>query len=199
MLGMRLEVEGRERLSSLPPCVVVANHLSNFDLFVFGDVIPKRTVSVGKKSLRYLPLFGQVYWLSGNIMINRGDRKGSIAAMDQIVTAMKARDSSIWVFAEGTRGQGDGLQELKKGAFHIALQAGVPIVPIIANNYPRSIDLKAWRSGVAKVAVLPPVSTEGLGIDDLPELMERVRLQMSETINRLDHEVAQQQGKLESK
>ncbi len=189
LLGIRLEVEGRNHLKHLPASVVVANHLSNLDLFVFGGVIPPRTVSVGKKSLRYLPLFGQVYWLAGNIMIDRSNRSKSIDAMDQIVSVMRSRASSIWVFPEGTRSQGKCLQEFKKGAFHIALQAQAPIVPICASNYPVSIRLNRWRAGTVKVAVLPPVPTNGMDIDDLPQLMTVIRDQMADIIARLDREV----------
>ena len=192
LLGIRLEVDGREHLEGLPASVVVANHLSNFDLFVFGGVIPPRTVSVGKKSLRYLPLFGQVYWLAGNIMIDRGNRDKSIGAMDQIVAAMRARASSIWVFPEGTRSQGKCLQPFKMGAFHIALQAQAPIVPICASNYPVSINLNAWRAGLVKIAILPAIPTAGLDEADMPALIESVYTKMDTTIARLDSEVVEQ-------
>mgnify|MGYP000247433973 CR=1 FL=1 len=76
-------VEGKENLTNMEPCIVVANHQDNLDLFIHGGVIPKRTVSIGKKSLRYLPLFGQVYWLSGNIMIDRIKSNASINSMTE--------------------------------------------------------------------------------------------------------------------
>ncbi|MDX1452547.1 MAG: 1-acylglycerol-3-phosphate O-acyltransferase [Oleiphilaceae bacterium] len=190
LLGVRLEVEGLHRLENFAPSVVVANHLSNLDLFVFGSVIPPRTVSVGKKSLRYLPLFGQVYWLAGNIMIDRSNRDRSINAMDEISAAMMSRRSSIWIFPEGTRSQGKHLGAFKKGAFHIAIQTQAPIMPICASNYPVSIQLKEWRSGTVKIAILPPIATKGLEVSDIDQLMDKTRTQMESTIARLDAEVA---------
>ena len=64
IMGVRMRLEVDEVLNHQRPAVIVANHLSNYDLFVFGRVVPIRTVSLGKKSLKWLPLFGQLYWLA---------------------------------------------------------------------------------------------------------------------------------------
>ena len=141
-MGVKLVVENPEALEMQEAGVVVANHQSNLDLFVHGSIIPKRTVSVGKKSLKYLPFFGQVYWLAGNIMINRKKSKESINTMAEITDAIKNRNTSIWVFAEGTRNGGNNLLPFKKGAFHMADQANAPILPICTSSYPKHIQLK---------------------------------------------------------
>ncbi len=186
VLGMKLHVEGGERLTNLHSCVVVANHQDNLDLFVHGAVVPRRTVSVGKKSLKYLPIFGQVYWLAGNIMIDRSKSQQSIDVMSQVTDAIRHHDTSIWVFPEGTRSRGRGLLPFKKGAFYMALQAQVPIIPICANNYCQQMDLNRWHSADVHVSVLEAIETKGLDASDVDGLINTTRERMAFEIARLD-------------
>ncbi len=189
LLGIKMTVEGKEHLENMPPSIVIANHQDNLDLFIHGSVIPKRTVSVGKKSLRYLPLFGQVYWLSGNIMIDRKKSKASINSMTETTEALKHKDTSIWVFPEGTRNKGEDLLPFKKGAFHMAKQADAPIIPICASAYPKHINLNKWHAGHVYLRILPPIQTRGLTQDNINTLCQTTHQQMSKTINELNQAV----------
>jgi len=189
LLGINLVIEGKELLKDMPPSVIVANHQDNLDLFVHGAVVPKRAVSVGKKSLKYLPLFGQVYWLAGNIMIDRKKRKESINAMTETTEALTHKQTSIWVFAEGTRNRGNNLLPFKKGAFHMAKQADAPIVPICASSYPKHINLNKLRSGTIIIKILPSIQTAGTGTQELTSLRENVHQMMQTTIDELDNRV----------
>lgn len=189
LLGIKMTIEGEHHLQSMQPSIVIANHQSNLDLFVHGGVIPKRTVSVGKKSLRYLPLFGQVYWLSGNIMIDRNKSKASIHSMTETTEALKHNNTSIWVFPEGTRNKGDNLLPFKKGAFHMAKQADAPIIPICASAYPTHINLNKWHAGHVKIKILPAVHTSDVQQDDLNALCQSIHHSMSQTIEELNHRV----------
>ena len=192
ILGIRLQIEGAELLKNMEPSVVVANHQDNLDLFVHGAIIPKRTVSVGKKSLRYIPLFGQVYWLAGNIMIDRRKSRESISAMTETTEVLKNRNTSIWVFAEGTRNRGQGLLPFKKGAFHMALQAEVPIVLICASTYPNIIDLGKWHAGDIIIKVLPPIDVNPVSESSLAELKSKTHALMAQTITELDLRLREQ-------
>lgn len=116
ILGLRVRLDPSVVADQPRPAVIVANHLSNHDLFVFGQVVPHRTVSLGKQSLKWLPLFGQLYWLAGNVLIQRGNAVRARQAMTQLNDTLHARDISIWIFAEGTRSHGRGLGPFKKGA-----------------------------------------------------------------------------------
>jgi 1-acyl-sn-glycerol-3-phosphate acyltransferase len=189
ILGIKLKIENIELLDHLTPCVVIANHQDNLDLFVHGGVIPKRTVSIGKKSLMYLPLFGQVYWLAGNIMIDRKKSKESINAMSETSNALKNKNTSIWVFAEGTRNKGNNLLPFKKGAFHIAQQASVPILPICASSYPKHINLNKLDAGTVILRVLPPVETKLIKAGHLDDLRTQLHAQMQATIDELDDRI----------
>ena len=189
LLGIKITIEGKEHLHNMQPSIVIANHQDNLDLFIHGSVIPKRTVSVGKKSLRYLPLFGQVYWLSGNIMIDRKKSKASIHSMTEITEALKQNNTSIWVFPEGTRNKGENLLPFKKGAFHMAKQADAPIIPICASAYPKQINLNKWHAGHVHVRILAPVETKDVHQDDINSLCQSVHQKMSEAIHELNQSV----------
>lgn len=189
LLGITISVEGREHLDNMQPSIVIANHQDNLDLFVHGGVIPKRTVSVGKKSLRYLPLFGQVYWLSGNIMIDRKKSKASIDSMTETTKALKHENTSIWVFPEGTRNKGENLLPFKKGAFHMAKQADAPIIPICTSAYPKHINLNKWRAGHVCIRILAPIETHAISNDDIATLCQTTHKRMSDVIKELNETV----------
>jgi len=186
ILGLKVEVKNAERLIDLEPSVIVSNHQSNLDLFVLGGIVPKRTASVGKKSLKWIPVFGQLYWLAGNVLIDRTNARQSIGAMNETTQAIQEGHSSIWIFPEGTRNMGRGLGRFKKGAFHIAVQAQCPIYPIAAATYPGRIKLNQWHSGTVTINILPPVNVAGLAEKDVDDLVHKVHLLIADEIGRLD-------------
>ncbi len=186
ILGIKVKLHGLENAQNMPPSVVVANHQDNLDLFVCGAVIPKRTVSVGKKSLLLLPGFGILYWLAGNVLINRGNSQNSKTIMNASTEALTKGKRSIWVFAEGTRNKGENMLPFKKGAFRMAIEAGVPIVPICVSSYAGRLDLNKINSGTVNVKVLEPISTEGMSTKDSGQLMDECWHKMKQAIELLD-------------
>ncbi|MEO4048809.1 1-acylglycerol-3-phosphate O-acyltransferase [Pseudomonas sp. CAU 1711] len=190
VLRLKLKAEVRSLYGQDRPCVIVANHQSNYDLYVLGRVVPPRTVSIGKKSLKWIPFFGQLYWLAGNVLIDRGNTRQAKQAMLQTTETLQRRATSIWVFPEGTRNLGKGLLPFKKGAFQMAIAAGVPIIPVCVSNYAGRLKLNSWSSGRVLIRSLPAIPTLGLTLDDLPQLMQRCQQLMSECIEQLDRQVA---------
>jgi 1-acyl-sn-glycerol-3-phosphate acyltransferase len=187
-LKLKTQTEGlREHSAS---CVIICNHQSNYDLFVLGAVVPKRTVSIGKKSLKWVPFFGQLYWLAGNVLIDRGNAAKAKRAMLTTTDTLQHKDTSIWVFPEGTRNLGKGLLPFKKGAFQMAIAAGVPILPVCVSTYSTQMQLNRWNSGDISIRSLPPISTSGMTSDDIPSLMEKCHAQMQAGIAELDREIA---------
>ncbi|MBK5007547.1 1-acyl-sn-glycerol-3-phosphate acyltransferase [Pseudomonas sp. S60] len=170
-----------------PGCVIVANHQSNFDLFVLGQVVPQRTVAIGKKSLGWIPLFGQLFWLGGNVLVDRKNAYQARKAL-QKTTRVLQNGTSIWIFPEGTRNPGDTLLAFKKGAFHMAIAAGVPIVPVCVSRYARRLDLNSWHPRTVSVRSLPPIATTGMTQQDLPALIEHCRAQMQQCIDHMEAE-----------
>ncbi|MEO9275216.1 1-acylglycerol-3-phosphate O-acyltransferase [Marinomonas sp. 5E14-1] len=187
-----LSVEGRvaPSASHSPQAVYVANHQNNFDLFTLAKVLPKGVVTVGKNSLLWIPFFGALYWVSGNILINRDNRKKAIATIDQVVAKMKKDTLSIWMFPEGTRSRGRGWLPFKRGAFHAAVQAGVPIVPIVCSNTHEQVHLNRLNNGKVIVEMLDPIDTTDLSETDVVELIKVCEQKMHETKARLDKELA---------
>ena len=101
LLGMERSLEGADNMPQDRPTVVIANHQHNDDLFVMGDLLPPRTVTVGKSSLIWIPFFGQVFWLGGNVILNRGRSHKAVAVMQATSEAISRDRKSLWVFPEG--------------------------------------------------------------------------------------------------
>lgn len=175
ILGIRLEITGQENLANRP-AIIVANHQSNYDVMLVGAVYPRDTVVIGKKELRRTPLFGTFFAATGNILIDRADHKNSVAGLDKAVDALRTRRTSIWVFPEGQRSRGTGLGPFKKGAFHMAIAAGVPVIPIVCSSTDRVINARAKIApgGLLRIHILPPVSTEGMEPADAERLKDEV-------------------------
>lgn len=190
ILGVRVVFDGEALREQPRPCVFIANHQSNLDLFVIGGVIPPRTVSIGKKSLKWIPLFGQIYWLAGNILIDRGNGRRAHQAIRQVSSILRNGNTSIWIFPEGTRNHGRGLLPFKKGAIQMAISAGVPIVPVCVSSYVGGIRLTRWNSGSATIRCLPPIATSGLTNADVPALLARCQAEMAQAIAELDQTTA---------
>ncbi|MDP2245790.1 1-acylglycerol-3-phosphate O-acyltransferase [Pseudomonas sp.] len=190
LLRLQLKTDVQPLLEHQRSCVIIANHQSNYDLYVLGRVVPKRTVSLGKKSLKWVPFFGQLYWLSGNVLLDRGNAIRAKQAMLTTTDTLKHKDTSIWVFAEGTRNLGKGLLPFKKGAFQMAIAAGVPIIPVCVSTYVNHIKLNRWNSGEIMIRSLPAIPTAGLSQDDLPQLIETCRTQMLQCIAAMDQQLA---------
>ena len=189
ILGYKLKTEVGPLMDKPQSCVIIANHQSNYDLFVFGNVVPRRTVCIGKKSLKWVPLFGQLFWLAGNVLIERGNAQQAKQAMLTTTETLQHQDTSIWVFPEGTRNKGEGLLPFKKGAFQMAIAAGVPIIPVCVSSYVKNMHLNRWNAGSIKIRSLPAISTAGMTLDDIPELMQRCWDLMQQTIAQLDAEL----------
>lgn len=182
-IHVRAEVEPLHRLP--PGYVIVANHQSNLDLFLMGRHIAPRTVSMGKKSLKWLPLFGQLFWLGGNVLIDRSNAYQAQRALATTSRALAEQHTSIWVFPEGTRNRGPRLQTFKKGAFQMAVDAGVPIIPVCISRYAGSLRLNRWVSGQVRIKALQPIATSGLTRKDVRALAEQCQQQMQACIDGL--------------
>jgi len=159
--GIEMVVKGEENLWKKRPAVFIFNHQSSVDLFVVSKLIRKDATGIAKKELKMMPIIGQLMTAAGVIFIDRKNREKAIEAMKPAVEALKS-GTSIIIFPEGTRSMDKKLGAFKKGAFHLAMQAGVPIVPVIIRNahdaMPRGSNV--FRSVAIEVVALPPVSTK---------------------------------------
>jgi 1-acyl-sn-glycerol-3-phosphate acyltransferase len=189
IFGIKLDLRIPDDAYQRGQHIYIANHQNNWDLFTVSSAVTPKVVTVGKKSLAYMPVFGQIYWLTGNILIDRANKSKAKGTIDQVVDSMKKSDVSVWMFPEGTRSRGRGLLPFKAGAFHAAIGAGVPIIPIVCSSTSH-LTLNRWNNGHVIVEMLPPISTEGLGREDLRQLTTHCRDVMKEKLDQLDQEVA---------
>jgi 1-acyl-sn-glycerol-3-phosphate acyltransferase len=192
LIGLKVIVRQAEPGTSTP-CIYLANHQNNFDLFTHTAAVPKGTVSLGKKSLAWMPFFGQIYWLSGNILIDRKNRHSAFDTMAKTVEKIKSSCLSVWIFPEGTRSRGRGLLPFKAGAFHTAIAAGVPVVPVIASSQSK-INLNRWDNGTVIIEMMAPIATAEYEKSDVKSLSSLVHSRMSARLTELNQEVAMLTG-----
>jgi len=176
-LGITMDVEGEEYLDSVRPAILVGNHQSMLDILYLGRIFPKQASIMAKKELLYAPLLGQYMLSSGAVFVDRGNNKDAVRSLAKAGEAMKSRKTSIWVFPEGTTSSQEycNLLPFKKGAFHLAVQSGIPIIPVVCENYWRLYHQGVFESGHLKIKVLPPITTEGLTAADVSDLANRTR------------------------
>ena len=185
--GLRFApIQNAHLLNSVRPAVLVGNHQSALDVLFLAAIWPQYCSVTAKKSLKYTPFLGWFMTLSTTIFIDRANRSSAISAFDSAAEEMVAHSQSVFIFPEGTRSNAPGptMGPFKKGAFHLAIRAQVPILPVVAANYYGVLSLKekVFRPGRIPVKVLEPVETKGLGPEDVEELMGKVRARMLEAL-----------------
>ncbi|MDT3253027.1 1-acylglycerol-3-phosphate O-acyltransferase [Serratia sp. root2] len=191
LFGLKVEVRVPADAAKNGNCIYIANHQNNYDMVTAAKAVQPRTVTVGKKSLLWVPFFGPLYWLTGNLLIDRDNRAKAHGTIAQVAEQFKKRDISIWMFPEGTRSRGRGLMPFKTGAFHAAIAAGVPIVPICVSTTTGKINLNRWNNGHAIVEILEPIDISNYGRENVRELAAHCHELMLAKIAELDEEVAQ--------
>ncbi|MBC8948114.1 1-acyl-sn-glycerol-3-phosphate acyltransferase [Xenorhabdus ehlersii] len=189
VLGIKLLERIPEEAQEYGPSIYIGNHQNNYDMVTMSNAVQPRTVTVGKKSLVFIPFFGPLYWLTGNILIDRDNRTRAHGTISQVVKQIKKNRVSIWMFPEGTRSRGRGLMPFKTGAFHAAITAGVPIVPVCVSTTHDKIKLNRWDNGTVIVEMLPPIDTTKYTKEQVRELAEHCRQMMKTKIAELDKEV----------
>jgi len=169
-------VSGAEHLWSHRPAVFIFNHQSNVDPLVVMSLVRRDLTGVGKKELAANPLLRGLGALADFVFIDRSDTAGAVAALEPLQAAL-ARGKSLAIAPEGTRSPTPRLGEFKKGAFHLAMAGGVPIVPVVIRNasdvWPKSA--RFLRPGTVDVVVHPPIPVDGWSVDKLDDHVADVR------------------------
>lgn len=183
--GIDLVVRGRENAWSTRPAVFMFNHQSSLDVLVLGNVIRRDVTGVAKQEAAHDPRFAPVGALLDVAYIDRSDTTRAKAALAPAVEKLKS-GTSIAIAPEGTRSPTPRVGRFKKGGFHLAMQAQVPIVPIVIHDAGELM----WRNslvahpGTVHVEVLEPVSTEDWSVDTLDEHVQDVRALFEERLSR---------------
>jgi len=171
-----VSIEGLERVDPSRPAIYMTNHQSYFDVICILAFLPAPVRFVAKRILAFIPVFGQLMWATGHVIIRREDRKQSFQALDAAAEKI-ARGTSVLVFPEGTRSPDHRLGPFKKGGFVLGIKARVPIIPVsIAGTRPMMPkgSFRFARTQV-KMAVGQAVPTAGLDLQNKEALMDQVR------------------------
>jgi len=177
LIGLDLDVHGREHLWKKRPAIFMFNHQSNADMLIMANLVRRDIVGVGKRELKNLPVIGPLMGAAGVVFIDRSDRHAAIETMKPLVEAMRSEGKSLVIAPEGTRAPTRKLGAFKKGGFHIAIQSGIPIVPVVIHN---SSDIspkgdKIFRSGTVKVDILPAIDTSDWSVSTIDDRVTSVR------------------------
>jgi len=192
ILGLDVEVRIPESSKNIGPVVYICNHQNSYDIFTVSGAVQPGTVSVGKKSLKWIPFFGQMYWLTGNILIDRKNKNKAMNTIDLTAKKIREKKLSVWLFPEGTRSYGRGLLPFKTGAFRTAAKAEVPIVPICASNTHKTIDLNRWNNGKMIIEFLDPIYLSGEDKEKVRAIANKTRSAMLAKIEQLNQETGHQ-------
>lgn len=173
--GVRVRVEGEGNV--VPgPAVYAANHASALDIPVLFGHLPVAFRIIHKRSLYLVPGIGWALWLGGHVGIDRHNpfrARRSLAA----AAARIHGGTSVVVFPEGTRSRDEKVQAFKRGSFHLAIEAGVPVVPISLVGVKRVVPAgtRALRPGLVKIRIHPALSTSGRGPTEAAALAGEAR------------------------
>jgi putative phosphoserine phosphatase/1-acylglycerol-3-phosphate O-acyltransferase len=183
LAGIELAVEGEEHLWAERPAVFIFNHQSGIDTLLLCKLLRRDVVAIGKQELRRTPLLGPIFAWSGMVFVDRDDHGKAVAALGPAVEALRS-GLSIAIAPEGTRSSTTHVGPFKKGAFHLAMQAGVPIVPVVFRNALDALPKHSMLIRPARVeaVVHAPISTREWRREDLDSHVERVRSIYVETL-----------------
>lgn len=176
VLGVKVEIVGEENLWAHRPCIFALNHQSKFDMFAMMYLVRRGFTGVAKAEARKVPGFGKFMEMAEVAFLDRSDSAKAIDALKPAVDRLK-QGLSLCIAPEGTRSWTPKIGKFKKGPFHLAMQAGVPIVPVIFRNSGEIMGRndQTMRSGLLQVAVLPPVDVSHWKVAEMSERIEEVR------------------------
>ncbi|MEE9409204.1 MAG: HAD-IB family hydrolase [Polaribacter sp.] len=173
--GLDIAVKGKNNLEDFRPAVFCFNHQSSADFFIILKLLRKDVTGIAKKELEMTP-FGPIFKAMGAIFIDRSDKKKALASMKNAADTLK-NGTSVAIAPEGTRSGSKTLGKFKKGAFHLAMKAGVPIIPIVIKNAYMAMPKgsSVFKPTHIEVVVLDPVDTSEWKPKNIDTYVDEVR------------------------
>lgn len=198
--GVRVRVEGSERLTRDCPQILVSNHQSWFDVFALAGHLPIRYRFVAKEELGRIPIFGRAWKGCGHISIDRGDRSAAISSLERASERIREQGMTIILFAEGTRSPTGELLPFKKGAFVLAIQTQEPILPVAITGSRAVMPKGGWRvrPGEICVRIGDPIPVKGLTMRDRDALLRTTRERIQGLLDGGDAEESRPSGEGEA-
>jgi 1-acyl-sn-glycerol-3-phosphate acyltransferase len=177
MFGIKVRTKGEDLLDPSKHYIYVSNHASAFDIPAVVVGIPDDIRFVLKKELTRVPIWGWALKYGHYITIDRGNARNAIKSLDEAAKRMR-NGASVILFGEGTRTRDGKLQSMKRGAFSLAVKAGIPIVPVTINNTFKILPRGSLRVHPADIEIVfeRPIAIEGIeGRDGEERLMLQVQ------------------------
>jgi len=189
MVGLTWSIEGTENIPLDAGAVVVMNHQSSVDVTTLMELWSRmdKPVTTPKRSILYSGPFGLAAWLIGSVFIDRASMSGREALLEAGETA-KERRLKLFVFPEGTRNGDKNLSMLpfKKGAFHVAIETGLPVLPVVVSEYDfLDVDKMMFEQGHVTVRVLEPIDSCQYNKESVDQFIQKTRENMLRTLKEL--------------
>lgn len=185
--GLKLQVNGEEHLWEKRPAVFIFNHQSAMDTLIMARLLRRDFTGIGKKEISRQPIMGPAMKAFDAVLIDRENIKNPREAMQPAVEALQ-QGRSVIIAPEGTRSQDENLGSFKSGAFHLAQQAGVPVVPVVIHNALDSLPRNGSiiRPAEVEVTVLKPIATSRWTAKSVSGNRQKIRQQFLEVMGQAD-------------
>jgi 1-acyl-sn-glycerol-3-phosphate acyltransferase len=176
LAGADLQIQGSPEALAGGPAIYVMNHQSSLDIPAAFAVLPVDLRFIAKHTLRKVPLLGWYMSWTGMVFVDRSNSTQAVGSLNAAAERVRG-GISLLAYPEGTRSRDGRIAPFKKGPFVLALQAGVPIVPIAIEGSMRCMPahLRPFRPGVVRMAIGKPIFTAGMGMDRRDQLVQQTR------------------------
>jgi 1-acyl-sn-glycerol-3-phosphate acyltransferase len=169
-------ISGREKIKKGQSYIIISNHQSEFDILALVTTLGIQFRWIIKKELKRVPLFGYALYKSRNIFIDRSNTRDAIKSINEGINRLP-EGASVMFFAEGTRSVDGSIQEFKKGGFIMAIEKGLPILPVTVSGSRKVLPKKSlvFTPGPIEVTVGEPVETLSYTHETIKDLMDKTR------------------------
>ena len=184
LMGVTFSLTGAEKVVPGESYIITPNHQSFADILALFVCLPTPFRWVIKKELLKIPLFGRALGATGAICLDRSDKDRSVKALQESTDKLRG-GWSVLIYPEGTRTPDGLLHPFKKGAFMMAVQTGISILPVTCNGAFKILPKKKlfFRPGHVTLTIGDPMITKGLTVNDVPQLMERTWRAINQHLN----------------
>ncbi len=177
LAGVKVTIRGLEHIEPNQSYIIVANHQSHFDIPVVVGYLPLKMTIISKKELFKIPFFGWGMKAAGVLKVDRSNRHQAIATLKEAERILKENHISLLAFPEGTRSRDGKIHRFKKGPFMVALQTGLPVLPVtLVGTYdilrPKTLNLNPGR---VTMIIHPPVDSTRYDLSSRDEFIETVK------------------------
>lgn len=184
ILGIDLEVSGLGRIDRGTPCIFMSNHASFLDAPLLMAVIDRPARAIVKRFVFHIPILGLGMRYAGYVPLDKEGAGAGKKSLDRAARLIKEKRYSFLIYPEGTRSRDGKLLRFRRGGFFLAIEAGLPIVPVTMRGTQELMPRGTWRirKGLVRIAFHEPVPVAGYSQETMSELMERVKTAVSSAL-----------------